>query len=347
MPQAKIESQAETTGSAVEQISALLSGTSGQAAVPVLDEDDDGQGGDETLEAASETEGEASEVSEAPQAADAGEIHDISALAAAIGVEPEWLYNLKVPLADGREPITIGQIKDTIQETERQRELLSKHRADLEQRAQQIDAMLQVATEVPKAVADAQALVKSIEAEYARVDWKQLEARNPGKAALHRQKLNDAYAEATAGVQMAMQQASQVQQAQFLQTRNEEIGKFLEFVPEWKDKNTAVKERDEIVNLFAQRYGIHPRELLGLTDHRYVRAMRDFMLMARQVQGADAAQKRVVKAPKTLRPIANAATKKSAGVRNQEILNQRAKTLGTPRAQREAVANLFNLKGIF
>lgn len=340
------QNRAETPKSAVDQISDLLAGAPSQPGPTdgrIPPEETDLEAATPVAEEGQETAPEAGE-GEAP-APSQGEIHDLAGLAQAIGVDPEWLYSLKMPMPDGRDPLTLGQFKDVITQVDRDRQQIEKQRIELAQAEARMQAALDVTQQVPQAVQAAYAEVAAIEQQYNSIDWATVEKRNPGQAALARQKMNDAYAAAKANLGQTVQKAQAMQQQLFEQQRLEQTAALLEKVPEWKDKATAVRERDLILTTMSE-YDIDPRELLVVNDHRYVRAMRDLALLKQQSRNADASLKQVRQAPKTLRPVANAAARQQAGQRQQAELVRRAKELGTPAAQRAAVANLLNLKGI-
>jgi hypothetical protein len=336
--------QAETPTSQLDQISALLEG-----APSAMPEPNAREGLDLELDATTKVDDEPESGSEAEegaaQAPSQGEIQDLAGLAQAIGVDQEWLYSLKIPMPDGRDPVTLGQFKDQVTQVERDRQAVEKQRIELAEAEARVQAALNVTQQVPEVVQAAYADVKAIEQQYATIDWEQFEKKSPGQAALARQKLNDAYAQAKAKLGTVVNQVQAMQQQFFQQQSQAQIKTLLEKVPEWRDKATAVRERDLIMNTMTE-YDVDPRELFVVNDHRYIRAMRDLAILKAEKRGADAALKRVQGAPRNLRPINNAAQRQTAGQRQQAELSKRAKELGTPAAQRAAVANLLSLKGI-
>jgi|PlaIllAssembly_1097288.scaffolds.fasta_scaffold96176_3 hypothetical protein len=342
MPNAAAVPAETPTQSPVDQIASLLEGAPGASPDPDAREGLDLEPTtevEEGQETAPETEG-----GEA-QAPSQGEIHDLASLAKAIGVDTEWLYSLQLPMPDGRDPLTLGQFKDQVTQLDRDRQAIEKQRIELAQAEARVTAALNVTQQVPQAVQEAYADVKAIEQQYARVDWEQFEKKSPGQAALARQKMNDAYAAAKAKLGTIVGQVQHMQQELIQQQSREQIQHLLEKVPEWRDKATAIRERDMIMNTMIE-YDVDPRELFVVNDHRYVRAMRDLAILKAQARGADASLKQVRQAPKNLRPVNNAALRQSAGQRQQAELVKRAQALKTPASQRAAVANLLSLKGI-
>lgn len=333
----------ETARSQVEQIAALIDGA--MPSPDAREQFDDALEQDALTEVVDggETQPE-TEGGEAP-AASQGEIHDLGGLAQAIGVDQEWLYSLQVPMPDGRDPVTLGQVKDEITRIDRERQAIEKQRMELAQAEARVAAALNMTQNVPQAVQTAYANVKAIEQQYASVDWEQFERKSPGQAALARQKLNDAYAAAKANLGQTVQQVQAMQQQIQQQHRGEQLSALLAKVPEWNDKATAMRERDMIMNVMSE-YDFDPNEVFQVNDHRTVRAMRDLALLKAQARNANAALKKVSNAPRSLRPVNTASTASGAANRQQQELTKRAKELKTPAAQRAAVANLLSLKGI-
>ena len=164
-------------------------------------------------------------------------IDSLGDLAKAIEVDNEFLYNIKVPIGDGLEPVSISQLKDSFKnksddiqareaELEQQREEFSKERE--QQEAQLHQSSLQ-AHEMPAELMEAEAEIKALQHSYNTFDWASLEQSDPGRAALLKQNLATEFAQAKAKAEGIRQNIQQTQQSNMLQLRNmHETGTFKE-----------------------------------------------------------------------------------------------------------------------
>lgn len=282
--------------------------------------------------------------------ASAEDIQTITQLAERIEADPEWLYNLKVPVRDGLEPISLSELKDAYQEAaqvrnlrkqvEQEREEVSKEKAQAQEQVQQ---ELQKVSGLSNELIEAQADVKAIVKQYADTDWTSLEQDDPGKAALQRQRMNEAYQSATGRVQQVEQtyrsQVTEQMKAQ-MQKHGEELRKHL---PEWSDETVRKQEFSEMSEAL-QSYGYTPQEISQVYDHRALRMARDLAKLKSQADTAKKTVAKVRQAPKPLKPAAPSA-EPSRQTKLRKMMNRAAKSRN-PRVKSQAVAELLASEGI-
>ena len=251
-----------------------------------------------TDESSEEAEGEESE----PDAAAEGdvEIHDLAALADTIGVDMPYLYGLKMQLSDEAEPVTLGEIKDRLQEQARvaaEREKLQTERnAFDEERTRKLTELSQM----PEAILNAEAQVRMLEHQYQSTDWKALEEQDAGKAALYKQDLINAHQNAQQQAQGLRQQQEQerMQFAQQIHARENEA--LLSHIDSWKDPKVRQSESVAVTEMAAE-YGFAPEELAQVVDHRAIRMMYDLYQSKQQQTKAEKTVQKIRKVPKSLR----------------------------------------------
>lgn len=136
-----------------------------------------------------------------------------------------------------------------------------------------------------------------------------------------------------------IQQYEQAQQLSAIVAQEKQV--LEEVIPEWKDQETAKREKAELVE-FGKRIGFKPEELASITDHRAVVALRKAYLydklMAKKPQ-----VKPAQKSAPTLKPGAASATPK----RNSDLVKAKQRLAKTGAVQDAAAAfeNLLLGKG--
>jgi hypothetical protein len=261
-------------------------------------------GGDDVIE----TEGAAKPVGEPPTAE---EIRTLSELADALEVEPEFLYGLRLNLSekgpDGKPvSLSLGEVKDKLQEYERdrgevtqQRERLMQERQQFMQQAQQLFAGGQ---KLQQDLVDARARVMAVVAQRDSIDWGEFERLDPGRAALEKQK----YAEAIQGASLHYRQVEQTlaQNAQVVDAgyRQEQDRILLERLPEWRDRETALREANAIGEWAAKNYGYTPQDLSVAVDWQHRDILRKAYLYDTMQAKVQQTRQHVQQAPKTLKP---------------------------------------------
>ena len=257
-----------------------------------------------------------------------GEIETVSDFAKASGWEPEDFYALKVRLDTGEE-IPLGQMKDALQQAQRERADITAARNEIAQHRQQLRQqevqMVQGRQQMSQEITEAQERVAQAQARYNSVEWEQLAQSDPGRAALMQQQIAAEYAGAKQDLEQATWKQQAVQQQVIARTVQENNQRFLEAVPEWKNPEVAQKEAAELDGFLIGKLGFAPEEISTIYDAR----SRVVALMAlRWYQHATSVSKvagTVRKAPKpVLKP--NGVRPAPSQVRNLNSLVQRAKS---------------------
>jgi hypothetical protein len=280
-----------------------------------------------------EAEGAATPEGEAPTAE---EIRTITELAAALEVEPEFLYGLRLNLSetgpDGKPvSLSLGEVKDKLQEYERsrgevtqQREQLTQERQQFMQQAQQLFAGGQ---RLQQDLIDARARVMAVVAQRDSIDWGEFERLDPGRAALEKQK----YAEAlqSAGqhyqkVEQTLAQQSRVVDAHYRQAQDQAL---LEKLPAWRDREVALREANAIGEWASKTYGYTPQDLSIAVDWQHRDILRKAYLYDAMQAKVQQTRQHVQQAPKTMKPGAGIPRSQLQG---QKIaaLKERARTSG-------------------
>ncbi len=262
---------------------------------------------EETVAEAETEEGQEQEEQEtqtAEEETEGVEINDLSQLATAIEVEPEFLYNLKIPMSDGMEPISLSELKDGYTQFKRgataDLETLEKERADFETYRQQTEQQIQTMAMLPKEILEAQAAAMAIANYYQSYDWDAFEKENPGQAALEKQKLSASYQQAVGKHQDMLQKYQHQQATEFKKNADLEFKKMLKSIPEWNDPKVKAQDQDEM-RLVLREYGYSDQEIDSLSDHRAMRLARDVTKLRQQGQKAMKTIKKVSKLPKRVK----------------------------------------------
>ena len=239
---------------------------------------------------------------------DDDEIVTLASLAADLEIEPATLYGMKIPVEGMDAPLTIGELKDIAQgtyekysATESKSQELTEREQEIETKLTELDAQLSNVqpTELIKAEADLARAYADINA----IDWPQLEATNPGQAALQRQKLAEQVQIATynrdqinqtmeatrSEIQSQREQAAQAQTARAFNALQS-------LIPEWRDEKVYIREREHMVNQLVDA-GIPEQSVRGIADPTLIKYLRDSLSRDNKIQ----AVKEKVKAPTVLK----------------------------------------------
>lgn len=284
---------------------------------------------------------------------EAPDITDLGQLAAAIEVDPEWLYNLRIPIStgDGKEYITVGQYKDQVQAGEvvtADADRLKYERDILDQDRQKFEternATLQQAQQVPQQVMQAEARAMGLQQQYQSADWSTLEQQDPGRAALMKQNMASEYQQAVQEADQARGQYQQLQKQAMVDQRRHEEQKLLLSIDTWRDPNARKQGTAEISKMLAE-VGYTTDEISNFMDHRAIILMNELATLRKQVGAGDAAAKRVREAPKALAPGARrTATKKQPTVKQLRDSVRNAKPGGRRGAELAAAKVLLGVK---
>lgn len=249
------------------------------------------------------------------------EVETINELAQLLEVDEAQLYDIKIPLGDGLEPVSIGSLKDGHMELERGRVQLQNDRAALEQEVEQYKASIQQQQGIPamnEELMNAAIQMRTVQSQYENTDWDALEQQDPAKALLYQQKLERAYAQAENTYNEITNKQSEQQKQTLNAIKAQSRQKILQNIPEWKDPKVFQQEGDLIGNILVG-YGYTPQEIEQVYDPRLSVLLRDFMKLKVKADKAGttikklriAPKKMPGSAPKTKKMIKNAQLKKT------------------------------------
>lgn len=289
------------------------------------------------------------EVADTPEEQDGDSIGSLTRLAEELGVEPEALYKLEIPLKNSDRSLTIGELKDMYSDGLSKSEQLKEKEQELDSKRtvyEQQLAQLANAQALPAELIQAQAELLKAQTDYQNTDWVTLESQNPGQAALTRQKLTEA-------VQLADYRRSQIEQAlresqqAIEQQRKNEWDKQLDLrrrmlenlIPEWSDSTKAKAERVELVS-YATKNDIPEDVISFIMDYGHPALVKAF----RRLYEHD---KAVVKLKEPKQPIAKTLSVKTVHQTNRgqqavlEKLVKQAKGTKDLRVKQEAIRRLL------
>lgn len=140
--------------------------------------------------------------------------------------------------------------------------------------------------------------------EFQSVPWAQLEAENPGHAALMRQKFQERQAQLRGilhNVEVHKTQGAQKAEQERRERLAQEAARLPELIPEWKDASVAERERQEIRS-WAIKSGFEADEVDNITSARQVAALRKAMLHDKLQSTKPEIENKVRTAPKLVKP---------------------------------------------
>lgn len=288
------------------------------------------------------------QLEEEEQVDDDAPIQTITQLAETLEIDPSEFYSLQVPLADGMEPLSLGEIKDRYQEYASKKDELEQGQiafqaerdALLNEVTQLKTQAVSQGTQTSKEMIEAQGLLQAIQAQYESIDWDAAEKENPAEAVLYKQKLNDAYGGAKMQLQNVMQQTQVQQQASMKQYYTQQWGQTLERIPEWKDKETYISDRAALESV-AMDYGFSPDETKQIADARTVKLLHDYAKLKAELAGANANAKEVERKSFGLKP-SGLRSRKLKRESDLQKITERAKKTGNRDDQRAAVAAILS-----
>ena len=225
--------------------------------------------------------------------------------------DPEWLDSLKVPVkVDGETAETtfkelVASYQMNLAADKRLEEVKAKSKAATEEMARgqsEINTHLGVLGEL------IEANVRAMDAEFAAIDWADLERNDPAQFSMlkvKRQEREDGIEkiknEAAGKIRDAAEQRQREMQQDHQRVLQSEQAALLEQVPEWQDPEKAKAGREEIIGDLLAR-GFSREDAMGVSDHRLVLLARDAFMYRKTKAVADAPGKKVVKVPKVIKP---------------------------------------------
>ena len=288
----------------------------------------------EAIEALEETEQQEEETGK--------DISTLSELAEAIEVDNDFLYNIRVPMPDGQESVSLSVLKDAYQgklETqtiaETQLETQQKAFEEEKERFGQQQAQMQ---QMPEELLNAEAEVRAIASQYQSFDWTELEKLDPGRAALEKQNLATKYSQAEAQVAQIKGTAQEQQRVEFEKMRITQEQQTLLEIPEWRNQVTRSKEETEISTLLlANKFT--PQEIGATRDPRTLKLLREFTQLKAKFQDATKVKKTVMKTPKSLKPGAHKVS--TSDLQRQEARYDAARKSKDPKVKVSAISDLI------
>lgn len=158
--------------------------------------------------------------------------------------------------------------------------------------------------------------------------WDKLYQEDPLEWAKQRDAYRDRK-ESLAKVQAERERVNQEQQAQQMQQHQqylvEQQERLLERIPEWRDEDTAMREKQAIIT-HAQRMGFSEQELATASDSRAIEVLRKAYLYDELMANKPAAQKKVKKAPKVVKSGTPKSKKQVNANRSKQALERLTKT---------------------
>lgn len=188
-----------------------------------------------------------------------------------------------------------GHLNKQNMEVAEARKALQEKMAETEraaqERIQQLESLSQIA-------------YQELQREYQSIDWQTLRATDPGEFAAKVAEFNQREArigQAIQHIQSERQQAQAKEQERFSQYLQEENSKLLKAIPEWSKPEVAQKEKSELKS-YAVNNGFTPTEIDQLSDHRSILILRKAMMYDNLQKSKPDVTKKVVKAPKLVKP---------------------------------------------
>jgi hypothetical protein len=284
---------------------------------------------EETLEQEAETEAaeyeseDDQELPEDEEEADEDEEYDVDP--EDIEYVEEELYTVKV---DGEEmQVTSEELVKSYQ-LERAAQKRMQEAAELRKNSEaEMQALATQREKYGQALERIEAQLNSVQ-EQPKEYWDKLYQEDPLEWARQRDAYRDRK-ESLAKVQAERERVNQEQQAQQMQQHQqylvEQQERLLERIPEWRDEDTAMREKQAIIT-HAQRMGFSEQELATASDSRAIEVLRKAYLYDELMANKPAAQKKVKKAPKVVKSGTPKSKKQVNANRSKQALERLTKT---------------------
>jgi hypothetical protein len=237
----------------------------------------------------------------------------------------EELYTVKV---DGEEmQVTSEELVKSYQ-LERAAQKRMQEAAELRKNSEaEMQALATQREKYGQALERIEAQLNSVQ-EQPKEYWDKLYQEDPLEWAKQRDAYRDRK-ESLAKVQAERERVNQEQQAQQMQQHQqylvEQQERLLERIPEWRDEDTAMREKQAIIT-HAQRMGFSEQELATASDSRAIEVLRKAYLYDELMANKPAAQKKVKKAPKVVKSGTPKSKKQVNANRSKQALERLTKT---------------------
>lgn len=265
-------------------------------------------------------------------------LNGLSDLADHLGVGPEDLYNVEIPMADGEAPITISALKDEVRQARQQRFQLNQQQEELERGRRELETLRNnPATQFSEELLEAESVIRVIDAQLGSVDWNNID--DSGKAALYRQQLQDARNQAVQQRDALRQGMGNKQREAIRNKQIEDYNKTLQVIPEWTNKEVFTKDRTRMFEL-ASKYGFTQEEFVNLTDPRSNQMMRDFVNLLEKTNNAEQGLKNTRKKGVVVRTKSRRRAKAQGNAATQSKV-ERAKRTGNKSDIMDAARSIY------
>ena len=273
--------------------------------------DDDQKAQEPDEDQSGEHEEAGTQESDEGQEGDGDTIQSLSDLIASQEWDPEWVDALEVDVkVDGKpakatmsdlvRSYQIGQAAE-----HRLEEAKSKAKSIIEDAAARSKGLEGQYEVVAKLIEGAEAL---IDQDVKGIDWNKLREDDPAEYAAKKQEVadrreavNKLKQEAGDSWRKNAETMTAERQEQINQLRQVEGEKLLTAIPEWKNEDVAKAEKAATINR-ALELGFTQEDVANALDHRFIVAIRDSALFRQNQAKSATAKKKVVKAPKVMRP---------------------------------------------
>lgn len=287
---------------------------------------------------------ETEETEETAETESQDEISDLNQLATAIEVEPDYLYNIKIPMADGMEPMSLSELKDGYTEFTRTAEAgqqtLETERAAFEEQKKQAALTIQTQQQVPQEIMELQVKALTISQQFQSYDWATLEKENPGEAALQKQNMATAYTQATQAYQEKVGEYQQGMQKQRQEQNIQQREIMLHNIPTWKDDSVRVADQTQM-RVMLKDYGYSDGDIDNLADARAMKMARDLWQLKARNKKAVETVKKIARLPKSLKPGARANKADISKAKERGKVIEQAKGAKTDQEKASAIAKLL------
>ena len=279
-------------------------------------------------------------------------VTSLKELADHLEVDVADLYNLQIPalLPDGsKRNISIGEWKDSYQESQLIKRDRERYQREAEEQNQQIQQRVQY---LDASLSQAALIIQSAEKQLmGEIDGlEKLQSTDPTQYVMRKQQLTERMQEIDRLKQQAIQhyqyhngEIARQQEEYKKQYLTEQYQKLPEVIPEWKDEAIATKEKQEIAQYLLAN-GIPENVVSTLSDAVQVSIARKAMLFDK-MQKVDTATKK--KAIKIGKKVIKSGSKPSKKAVNVSKLNQARSNLRKASNKREADDIVGNILGEF
>jgi len=269
-------------------------------------------------------------------------------------VDPSKIYDVKVPMPDGAEPMSLGELKDAFvnaNKTTKTLEQVQQEREQFEAERQQAQQYIQMMGQATERRLELQAMAYAVEQEEKAIDWDALAKQDSGAAAYRRQQIQEAKQAIGNEMQQVQQAEYQQQQQQYQQWAQNEFNQMMQVRNDWQNEDTRKSEYGETVTMLAKEYHLNDAEINALIDHRYLNAFVDLMKLKRAAGKAGEMKKQAgLRKPTALRGraanVGQLGSGKQLRLKKLRAAEERGKKAVDLHDKASAISDILQLEGI-